>query len=66
MKKLTSIIGVIFFISILLTACGGNPTACDCFKKLGDKKFTKKCNEYVKSLSKKEKKEWKKGLKDCR
>ena len=50
----------------MLASCGGNPTACDCLKNLGDVDFTEKCNEYEASLSKEESKEWINKLKDCK
>mgnify|MGYP006075759577 FL=1 len=30
MKKLMTIVGAFFFASVVLTSCGGEPTACDC------------------------------------
>ena len=49
-----------------MTSCGGNPTACECLKNLGDESFTKRCNEYKASLSKEESKEGMSRLKDCK
>ena len=30
MKKLMTILGAFLFASVVLTSCGGEPTACDC------------------------------------
>jgi len=65
MKKTTVLISSIFTV-LMLASCGGNPTACDCLKNLGDVDFTEKCNEYEASLSKEESKEWKSKLRDCK
>ena len=66
MKKNTTILISSIFTVLMMTSCGGNPTACECLKNLGDEEFTKKCNEYKSSLSKEESKEWMSKLKDCK
>ena len=49
----------------MMASCGGNPSACDCFKN-PDRDFQKKCNEYEASLSTEESAEWINKLKDCK
>ena len=66
MKKITTILISSIFTMLMMTSCGGDPTACECLKNLGDVDFTKKCDEYEASLSKEESKEWINKLKDCK
>lgn len=57
----------LFIVIIFISSCGGgDPTACECLKNMGDPEFTKKCNDYKRSLSKEDAKEWMEGLKDCK
>ena len=66
MKKINTILISSIFTVVMFTSCGGNPTACECLKNLGDEDFTKKCNDYNSSLSKEEAKDWMNNLKDCK
>ena len=66
MKKIRTLLISSIFTVTIMTSCGGNPTACECLKNLGDESFTKRCNEYKASLSKEESKEWMSRLKDCK
>jgi len=66
MKKITTILISSIFTMLMMTSCGGDPTACECLKNLGDVDFTKKCDEYEASLSREESKEWINKLKDCK
>ena len=42
MKKITTILISSIFTMLMMTSCGGDPTACECLKNLGDVDFTKK------------------------
>jgi len=71
MKKLSTILGVFLFASLVLTSCGG-PSACDCTKNAmkittdeHDADLQKECEAHANSLDGEAKQKWQQEALEC-